>query len=217
MTLFLTIFIHELKIMGKNLSAIFANLAFFLISVAVFALLSQNQEIQGSNLFYSTIIIWFSLLFSLIFSSSEFLKKDFDDGTIEQILTSIDNFEIFILAKSIANLVVNFLPLLLSSLIISHLMAFETEVINKIIILILLSGIAINFICCFCGSLSVIGNSAPMIALIAMPLIIPILLISFSGIINDFTTSCKILCGIAVFSGCVTIFVTAKIIKIAAE
>jgi heme exporter protein B len=217
MQVFWIIFHHELQISFRHLGKIFANFLFFLISVAIFLLLSQNQDNQGSTAFYSITVIWFSLLSCLIFSAAEFLKKDFDDGTIEQILTSCDNFEIFVLAKMLANWLICALPILISTFPISALIGLDQEMSVNFLILIFLATLSINFICTFCGSLSVLGNSAPMIAVIALPLIIPILLLAYSGLSFDTSANFKILAGLCIFIGSISVFATAKIVKIAAE
>jgi len=217
MQTFLIIFYHELLLSFRSLGKIFANFLFFLISVAIFLLLSQNQENQGSTTFYSITIIWFSLLSCLIFSAAEFLKKDFDDGTIEQILNSCDNFEIFVLAKMLANWLICALPILISAWPISTLIGLDSATSKNFLILIFLATLTINFICTFCGSLSVLGNSAPIIAVIALPLIIPILLLAQSGLDSETLASFKILAGLCILSGSVSVFATAKIVKIAAE
>jgi len=217
MQVFWIILYQELLISSREITKFFANFLFFLISVAVFFIISQNQENQSSTVFYSVAVIWFSLLSCLIFSTAEFLKKDFDDGTIEQSLTSIDNFEIFILAKMLANWLIYSLPILISIVPITFLMSLDQDSIIRLILMILLATLAINFICSFCGSLSVVGNAAPLIGVIAFPLIIPILLIAFGGLNTDLKTSIKILLGLNIFIGSITVFATAKIMKIAAE
>ncbi len=217
MQTFLTILLHELLLSSRNLGKILANFLFFLISVAIFFLISQNQEVQGSTTFYSVTIIWFSLLFCLIFSAAEFLKKDFDDGTIEQVLTSCENFEIFILAKMLGNWLVCCLPILISIFPLGIGLGFEKDFVINFLILIFLASLAINFICSLCGSLSTLGNSAPMIGVIVLPLIIPVLLIAFGGMAGDFWTSFKILAGLCVFVSATSIFATAKIVRIAVE
>ncbi len=217
MQIFWIIFSHELLLSFRHLGKIFANFLFFLISVTIFFLLSQNQENQGSAVFYSITIIWFSLLSCLIFSSAEFLKKDFDDGTVEQALSSIENFEIFVLAKMLANWLICALPILISVFPISAAIGLDQALAENLLIMIFFASLAINFICSFCGSLSILGNSAPMIAVIALPLIIPILLISYGGVTSDASTNLKILLGLCVFIGSISVFATAKIVKIAAE
>jgi heme exporter protein CcmB len=202
MATFFIIFQQELLVNFRHLGKILANFLFFLIFVSSFFILAQNQQNQA---FDTSIIIWLSLLSCLIFSASEFLKKDFDGGIIEQILLSCENFEIFILAKMLANWLVCCVPILCA--------VFFIRPESDFLILIFLASIAINFICCFCGSLSILGNSAPIIAVIALPLIIPILLLSY----GDFFVSLKILAGLVIFLGATLVFATAKIVKIAGE
>lgn len=217
MQVFWIIFCHEILISSRHLAKIFANFLFFLISVTVFFLISQNQAVQGSTAFYSITIIWFSLLSCLIFSCDDFLKKDFDDGTIEQVVSSIDNFEIFIFAKMLENWLICALPILISILPLSLIIGLNQELMTDFMIAIFLATLAINFICTFCGSLSILGNSAPMIGVIAMPLIIPILLIAVGSLNIETHDAFKILSGLVIFIGAISVFATAKIVKIAAE
>jgi heme exporter protein CcmB len=217
MQIFFIVFYHELLLFSRHLGKILANFLFFIISVAIFSLISQNQDYQVSKAFYSITIIWFSLLSCLIFSAAEFLKKDFDDGTIEQILNSVENFETFILAKMLANWLICSLPILLCIFPICAAIGIDSAMIKKLLIMIFLASLAINFICNFCGSLSILGNSAPLIAVIALPLIIPILLISYAGLTSDLSANLNIILGLCVFIGSISVFATAKIVKIAAE
>ncbi len=190
---------QDLLLCFRSLSKVLANFLFFSILITTFFLLSQNQQFKAST------AIWLALFSSLIFSSSEFLKKDFEDGNIEQMLIIFQNFEIFILAKMVVNWLIYCLPLAIITFTINPNFDF--------LILFLLATLVINFICCFCGSLSALGNSAPMISIIAMPLIIPILLIA----LGDFQTSLTLLAGLAIFFAAALSFATAKIIKIAEE
>ena len=215
MQAFNIIFYQELLLAGRNFSKIIANLLFFVISLAVFFLIAKEN--QDSLTFLTISIIWFSLLCSLIFFNAEFLKQDFQDGTIEQIFRSIDNFEIFILAKMLANWTICALPILVASTIIAIVSKLDQILIYNFIILAFLASIIINFICNFCGSLSILENSAPIIAIIAMPLIIPIILIAHSGVIYNDIASWKILSGLAIFSGTILVFATAKIVEIALD
>lgn len=217
MQVFWIVFYYELLLSSRNLAKVFANFLFFIISVTIFFMLAQNQQSQGSALFYSITVIWFSLLSSLIFLSSEFLKKDFDDGTLEQVTRSVDNLEVFVAAKMIANWMVCALPILLAIYPLGLLIGLNSDAIAALLITVFIATLAINFICGFCGSLSILGNSAPAIAIIALPLIIPILLIAYSAGLEDNSSNLKILSGLCVFIACVSIFATAKIVKIAID
>lgn len=200
MQVFLIFLTHELRINFRKFSRILASFLFFLIFLSSFSLLTQDQSGQSVD---ASIAILFSLLSCLIFSSAEFLKKDFESGASEQILISCENFEVFIAAKMLANWIVCCAPILIVTYFIKP----------DFLLLIILVSLLINLICCFCGTLSILGNAAPMISALALPLIIPILLIT----LGDPETSLKLLTGLCFFLAPILIFATAKIVKIAHE
>ena len=110
--------------------------------MAIFLFLSQkNQENQQ---FYLNITIWLLIISSCIFSSSDFLKNDFQNGVIEQAILAIENFENFIFAKITANWLIFCLPIIiLTAFIINH--KNNPEMIK----ILILATIIINSICCF--------------------------------------------------------------------
>ena len=197
MTIFFILLTHELKINFRRFSRILASFLFFVIFLSIFYLIDSSRAIADS------VIILFSLISCLIFSSAEFLKKDFESGASEQILISCPNFEVFIAAKMFANWLVCAAPILVVVTIIKP----------DFFITALLVSLLVNFICCFCGSLSILGNIAPMIAALALPLIIPTLLIA----ISQSDSSINLLIGLCFFLAPILIFATTKIVKIAHE
>jgi heme exporter protein B len=202
MQVFWIIFLQELKLGFRHLERILANLLFFVIFLAVFFLLSSGQENQALG---DVIFIWFSLLAALIFSNSDFLKKDFEDGSLEQIILAVENLEVAVFAKMMASWIIccaAILPLV-------YFLKFDLE----LVIILLLGSLVINFLCCLCGSLSMLGNAAPVISVIILPLIIPTLLLAQ----GDFEVSLKLLAALTVFSGGIAVFATARIVKIASE
>ena len=213
---------------GKNFGRSLQNILFFLISCAIFFILSQNQVDQAlvanSQQFLMCNIIWFSLLFSLIFANGDFLAEDYCDGTIEQMIIFCPNLEVFVLSKIISSWLIFCLPILSVIPFLMALMGANFGFILHFTILISLASFAINFVCAFCGSLNIAGNQAPLLAILALPLIIPILLIgcggSFGGGLeaaDNFYFSLKLLAGICVFLGAALLSATTKIVKIVAE
>lgn len=215
---------HEFLLISRNFSKIIQNFLFFFISFTIFFLLSQNQQNQQLEPYLVIDVLLFCLTFSLIISNSDFLAEDFRDGTIEQIIISQPNLEIFVLAKMLANWFIFSLPILITIFPISILLGLKQDHISYFLYALILASFTINFICAFCGSLSVAQNKAPVIAILALPLIIPTLLFAcgdsfFSDnfISDEFFQTLKILAGITVLSACLTTLGTAKIIKIVAE
>lgn len=223
MQIFWIILHQEFVLAGKNLAKILQNFLFFFISLSIFFLISQNQQNQLSSPFLSIDIILFCLVFSLIFSNSDFLHEDVRDGTLDQIIILQPNLEIFILAKMLGNWLILIMPILIFIPFVNLAIGFNQSFTTDFAILAAISSLTINFICAFCGSLGVAKNKSPMIAILALPLIIPILLIlcgSFSseGISkDDFYEALRILSGICIFIGSICVFATAKIMKIISE
>ena len=202
MAVFLIIFLQELRLNFRHLEKILANILFFVIFLSIFFLLSQNQQNQGLS---DVIFIWFALLSSLIFSNSEFLKKDFEDGSLEQISLAVENLEVAIFAKMLASWFIccaAILPLI-------FLLKLDVE----LLIIAALGSLVINFLCCMCGSLSMLGNAAPVISVIILPLIIPTLLIAQ----GEFETSVKLLGALVIFSAAISVFAVTKIVRIVSE
>lgn len=209
----------------KNFGKVLQNILFFLISCAVFFILSQNQVDQAfSPQFLMGNIIWFSLLFSLIFANSDFLAEDYRDGTIEQMIIFCPNLEVFILSKIVAAWIIFCLPILCAVPFVMAAMGANLSFIINFIILIAIASFAINFVCAFCGSLNIAGNQAPLLAILALPLIVPILLIGCGGSIggdlqdiDSFYFSLKLLSGITIFISTTLLIATTKIVKIISE
>ena len=197
MAVFFIIFSQEIRLNFRHLERILANFLFFVIFLSAFSLISQNAA--------NTSFIWFALLSVLIFSNSEFLKKDFEDGSLDQISLSCENLEVAIFAKMLASWIVS------CAIILPVIFVIKPDF--EFLLIIFLASLAINFLCCFCGSLSILANSAPLIAVIILPLILPILLVAQ----GEFESSSKLLAGLVVFLGIIAVFATAKIVKIAAE
>lgn len=220
MTLFFIFLRSELARNGKNFSQIIQNILFFLLSCFLFFFLSN--ESQTLSALTATSIIFFCLLFSLLFSNSDFLKADFKDGTLEQMIIFCENLELFIFAKIIANFILFSLPVLAASALVLKLLAFDFLLIKQFILIGFFAVLAINFICAFCGGLNIAGSKMSMIAILIIPLIVPVLLIasaSFYDVASDanFYKSLKLLIAIAIFFGAVTTFAITKIVKIVSE
>lgn len=221
MPIFLIVLQQEMLLTSRNLGRILVNLLFFLMMIVVFSIISSSQNLQGSVQFYLATVVLISMISCIIFSTTDFLKKDFEDGTIEQILAYGENFEIFIIAKILGNWLNCCLPILIAMPLASLTSNLNLDFTIQLILMVFLASLAINFICSFCGSLATLSNSAPLIAIIALPLIIPILLITCGGLIENnlenFWLSIKILLGIIIFVGGMAVLGCSKIIKIAAE
>lgn len=197
--MFWIILLNEINSSAKNFSRIIASFLFFIIFLflAQILLIEANQDIKH-------FAFWLAATCCLIFSSADFLKKEYDNGFVEQMLISCHNFESFIFAKIIANWLNYGLPIILAFYLIEPTWQFiATAIIATIII---------NIISCFCGSFALMGNSSPLIAVIALPLIIPVILVA-----QNYDLAFKILLPLCLALFFFLSYMTAKIIKILAS
>src|SRR5690606_21973920 len=97
---------------------------------------------------------------------SDFLKEDYEDGVLEQMLIKFSNFEIFILAKIISNWLIFCLPILMMIFIFSLLFGIETHFVKKLFLLLSIASLAIIFITSFSGCLNLLSGKTSLIAII---------------------------------------------------
>jgi len=214
MEVFKIIFFHELKILFKSRGRIFANILYFFIFSAIFQILSQNFEQNlHSQLFIINTVI--ALLTSIIAVNNDFLEKDFRDGSLEQIIIDCQNLEIFVIAKCLANwLSSSFFIALLASIILK-ISNFEILNFWQFFLVLILSSLSLNFLLALCGSLSMLGGLSSMISVVAIPLSLPILIITSATISENYALNIKILLALTILIIAISSFACAKIIKIA--
>ena len=214
MEVFKIIFFHELKILFRSRSRIFANILYFFIFSAIFQILSQNfDQNSHSQLFIINTII--ALLTSIIAVNNDFLEKDFRDGSLEQIIIDCQNLEIFVIAKCLANwLSSSFFIALLASIILKF---SNFEILNfwQFFLVLILNSLSLNFLLALCGSLSMLGGLSSMISIVAIPLSLPILIITSATISENYALNIKILLALTILIIAISSFACAKIIKIA--
>lgn len=219
---FLIILEHEFRLAKARIGKAMQSFLFFIIALSVFFLIAQNQQ-EVLSPFLAIDAILFCLIFSLIFSNSDFLSQDFSDGTMEQIALSCPNLESFVFAKMTANWFIYCAPILAFIPIVGIGIGLSSEFIWDFVILTSIASISINFICAFCGSLSIAQNKAPMVAILALPLVIPVLLLACGSFGQDglsdseFDLVLKMLVGICVFFGTVCVLGVAKVVGILLE
>lgn len=216
MSAFLIILQRELKLSLANLGKIITNFLFFIILSSIFTILSKNFANSDNNGDFLISIILFCLISSAIFTNSNLLQEDFSDGNLEQISRKLDNLENYIIAKIINNFITNNLPIIAFAPLIIVLNDLNVGL-NNLIITLFLTALSINFISCLSGSLCALKNSAPVSAIIMLPLIIPILILSFNQISNPDSNLIPILAGITLLSISLATLGASKIAKITLE
>ena len=210
--------IRDLKLTYNNIGQILNNVIFFIIASSIFAIISAKTNILY-HLTGQISIIWFCLLFSIIIGINNFLKDDYEDGTLEQILIKPNEFEIFIFAKFISNWLIYCLPLILFTPFIILILKINFDLWLQIMLVATITTLIINSIGCFCASLMLANNkNESLLSILILPLIIPVIIFANSAYIvkndNNFLDSIIFLSLIFSFLAPILVFASSFAIKI---
>lgn len=198
---------HELLLMIRSRGWLISGL---FSSSAMFTTLHLAVKSSAVNL------VWACLVFSLIAHHYRIFHDDFKDGTIEQLTLALPNLELYVLAKILANWIAFFLPLVLLGMFLSSIDQVNAGLLLRFFLINLFGGLPIIALATFCSSLPT--SKLSIANLLALPLILPLLLISFSGIFGEnFARACQILLGLNFLLIPISILATTKIIKISLE
>ncbi len=193
-----------------NLSKALVNVVFFLlITFSLLFFLQDEVQLSSKNIMIRT-VIWFSLLFSVFYQTVDFLKEDYHDGTIQQMIVMFWNIESYILVKITSFWLGFCLPIVITSAIVMNIFGFSGEQIVMDVFLLIFSSIAISFISCLCASFNIISRRATLLVILALPIILPVVMVAIIGNI-------KILIALSIFLSIISLFSCAKIVKIVSD
>jgi ABC-type transport system involved in cytochrome c biogenesis permease component len=120
------------------------------------------------------------------------------------------------LAKILASWLGVMLPIIVGAVFLAILQSFDFLTIAKLIAIISISTLTISFISAMSGVLTNYFYSFGYMAIIALPLILPILLLAYLAFNNDFWQNYQVLLAISCFILTTTTFATTKIVKLLA-
>lgn len=213
MEIFKIILIGDLKQNFKNRVFFLINFLYFLVFFSIIQILSI--KISSSNLVDITLIsVSLSLLVSILANCGDFLRRDFLDGTLEQLLVNYNQPELIFIAKICSGWIK-------SSLIISVFSSYYiylNSIINlnffAILILFLLLSFGLTCLISFSALVSIENGLALVGIIIALPLSIPLILISQACILDDFYSNIITLTALTFISLVTTSIAGGRLIKI---
>lgn len=182
--LFIATIKRGLKIALRNPASFLNPLLFFIIAITLFPIAispdpSVLSEIAGG-------LIWVVVLLAVLLSLSIIFDNDYDNAVLEQIVISNYNINVIILAKIIVHWILTGLPIILLSPLFGILLFLDKDSIIILVITLLLTTPTLSFIGAIGASLVVgVKNSGMLLALIILPLYIPILIFASNAINNS--------------------------------
>lgn len=213
MEIFNIILLNEIKQSFRNKIFYLINFLYFIIFLSIIQILSI--KINSSNLIDITLIsVTLSLLISILANCNDFLRKDFVDGTLEQLLIRYNNPELIFVAKIFANWIQSSLII---SIFSSCYIYFNSILnLNFIILLILFFILSFGLTCLigFSALVSIENNIALVGIIIALPLSIPLILIFQACLKDNFQTNILTLLAMNFLTVVTTSIAGGKIIRI---
>ena len=179
----LAIFKKEYLENSRNFSSIISSVAFFLLSLAIFAFIADVNNNLVSNIAIAN--IWILILFTILFSSGDSFKKDFEDGNFEQFFLSGNHLELIILAKIFSNWCFKILPLIISLPVALAILKVDLQICLALIVNALITTFILALIIAFSDALTLaINKNSAFLLLLILPVILPILIFANSALLN---------------------------------
>ena len=150
-------------------------MAFFLIVVILVPLgIGPDMEILSK---VSVGILWVGALLACVLSLDRIFSLDYDDGTLELLLTSPIPLEAVVAVKAFSHWITTGLPLVVISPILGLLLGLQVSDLKWVFISLLLGTPALSVIGAFGAALTVgIRRGGLLLSLLVLPLYVPTLI-----------------------------------------
>lgn len=216
MSLLKVFFQFEFLQLSKVKHKIIGNILYFIIFLSIIQILTQNFP-NELKLNICVLAVFIAILCSIITINQNVFDEDFRDGTLEQIIIHCQNLEIYVAAKLFTNW--------LSSVLLINILATVFIKINFVINLswfelfgvFLVQSLALNFLLGWSAVLSLETNLYSIASIVAVPLTLPIFILSSIAIIENFNNNFLLLLALAILVVIISILACTKIINIVSK
>ena len=192
-------FKKEFLVYSRKSASFVSPIVFFLISISLYPIAISSDPEVLSNL--APGLIWITVLLSTLISFQNIFTEDFEDGSIEILLSTNVNLSMIVLVKVLVNWIFSCLPIIFLSIFSIFLLYLPQEGIQSVILSLLVGTPTICLFGALSGALSLGKNSITGPALM-LPLSLPILILgtqSISFSLNELNFYGNILLLIAAF------------------
>ena len=172
---------RDLSLVMRQGSDAFVVLIFFIVTVTLFPLGVSPDPLILQNL--ASGIVWVGALLAAMLSLDRLFQTDYDDGSLELLVLSPYPLEIVVLCKCFVHWLTTGLPIMVISPVLALMLNIKTGAFLYLITSIALGTPIISLLGAV-GAALVLGSrrSGVLIALLIIPLTIPILLFGVGAI-----------------------------------
>ena len=153
----------------------------FLLSVLVLVPLSLGPD-QNLLRRLAPGIMWLSLLLSVLLTSEKIFQQDYEDGTLDALISAQLPLELTCLAKALAHWLSVSLPLAIMSPLLGILINMEIQAIPLLMLSMALGSLALSLLASIGGAITAgLRRGGLLVALLILPLYVPVLIFGLSA------------------------------------
>ena len=181
MTPFLALLKCDLKLAVRHGLDSFMVVAFFVLVVILFPLaVGPEQAILGR---IGSGVIWVAALLSAMLSMDRLFQQDYEDGSLDLLVSSPSALELLVLAKTLAHWMSTGLPLIIVSPLLGVLMNVSSAGYATMILSLALGTPILSLVGAIGAALSLgARRGGVLISLLVLPLLIPVLVFGVSAV-----------------------------------
>ena len=184
--IFFSILKREIKIAWQKKAELLNPLWFFLLVITLFPLVIGPEPALLARI--GPGVVWVAALLSALLAFERLFADDFRDGSLEQLMLLAYPQPLVMLAKVVAHWLLTALPLILLSPIAALLLSLEPTVWWALILTLLLGTPTLSAVGAIGVAITVaLRKGGVLLSLLVVPLIIPVLIFSASGMTSPFS------------------------------
>lgn len=155
-------------------SAFFAVLFFVLIaSIVPFGVGPDPAKLSG----LAPGLVWIAALLAVLLTLDKVFQADFDDGSLNQLVTLGPALELIAFSKGAAHFIVTGVPLCVAAPVVALMLNLPPEALGPLLLSILLGTPALSFIGLIGAGLTVgLRRAGLLVSLLVLPLYVPVLI-----------------------------------------
>jgi len=166
---------RDLRLAFRHRSQIANPVIFFVIVVSLFPLgvSPQSDTLQ----LIAPGVIWVAALLATLLSLESLFRADFDDGSLELLITSPHPTTVLMLAKIVAHWLTTGLPLLIVAPLLALLLSLPTSALPTLLVTLALGTPVLSLVGSIGVALTVgLRRGGALLSLLILPLYIPVLI-----------------------------------------
>jgi heme exporter protein B len=123
-------------------------------------------------------VLWVAALLSTLLSLNSMFMSDYEDGSLDQLLVSLQPLPALVLGKTVAHWLTSGLPLVLISPLLAMTYKMSTDIFGILMLTLLLGSICLSLLGSIGAALTVgLHRGTALLSLLILPLAMPVLLL----------------------------------------